>query len=67
MRRKPRQPSSNTSNASPLPIPRKEVVSRPRCPLCNKEVSLETANSDENGHAVHKHCYVLRIRSRQSQ
>jgi hypothetical protein len=33
-----------------------------RCALCDKAVSLETSKTDENGHAVHEECYVLKMR-----
>lgn len=31
------------------------------CSVCNEPVSLETANTDEIGLAVHEHCYVLKL------
>ena len=30
----------------------------PLCPLCNKPLELETSKTDENGSAVHEHCYI---------
>jgi hypothetical protein len=32
------------------------------CPICSNEVALETANSDENGTAVHGDCYLLKLK-----
>jgi hypothetical protein len=34
----------------------------PVCPICNKTVPLETAVIDENGHAMHEECYLLKLR-----
>lgn len=31
------------------------------CVICNKPVSLETARIDEDGQAVHEHCYTRKI------
>jgi len=36
------------------------------CSICGKAVSLENSKTDDAGHAVHEHCYVLRVES-QSQ
>jgi hypothetical protein len=33
----------------------------PTCPLCNKEVLLETCKADEQGRAVHEDCYAQKI------
>ena len=30
----------------------------PNCSICNEQVELETANTDEDGKAVHEDCYV---------
>ncbi len=34
----------------------------PRCPVCGKEVPLETAKTDEWGRAIHDDCYLLTLR-----
>jgi hypothetical protein len=34
----------------------------PLCPICNKAVPLETANTDEHGRAMHEECYLLKVR-----
>ena len=34
---------------------------QPSCPICNKTVALETAKTDEDGHAVHEKCYLDKI------
>lgn len=31
------------------------------CSLCGQHIELETANTDENGQAVHEDCYVAYI------
>lgn len=31
----------------------------PFCPVCNKPVPLETAQTDDNGRAIHGDCYAL--------
>jgi hypothetical protein len=33
----------------------------PDCAICNNPVLLETSKTDENGHAVHEECYVLKV------
>ena len=33
------------------------------CPFCSEPVELETANTDQNGRAVHENCYVAYIAS----
>ena len=38
----------------------------PACPICNKEVQLETAKTDEVGRAMHEECYLLRLNLRRS-
>jgi hypothetical protein len=48
-------------NTRPVLIPQKPAL--PACPICNKEVLLETAKTDENGHALHEECYLLRLKS----
>lgn len=35
------------------------------CAVCNKPVSLETANVDEDGQPVHEQCYLLKIQREQ--
>ena len=32
------------------------------CPLCNQPVPLESAKTDEHGHAIHEECYLLKVR-----
>jgi hypothetical protein len=31
------------------------------CPLCDKPLELETSRTDENGRAVHEHCYIQQL------
>ena len=31
------------------------------CPICERAVSLETANTDETGRAIHEECYLLKL------
>src|SRR5207302_8428645 len=31
------------------------------CPVCNKDVSLEAAKTDEDGRALHEECYILKL------
>lgn len=33
----------------------------PKCSICNKPVTLETAKTNELGRAVHEECYVLKV------
>ena len=33
----------------------------PLCSICNKPVSLESANTDEHGRATHENCYFLKL------
>ena len=33
----------------------------PICPLCNEPVVLETCKADEQGRAVHEHCYAMKV------
>jgi hypothetical protein len=33
----------------------------PTCSACDKPVSLESANTDDNGQAVHEKCYLSRL------
>ena len=47
-------------HARPGPIPRKPALSA--CPICHKEVLIETAKTDEDGRALHKECYLFRLR-----
>jgi len=42
-----------------------EALSAPRlpiCSICQEAVSLEAANTDEDGHAVHEDCYWARLK-----
>jgi hypothetical protein len=32
------------------------------CPICERAVSLETANTDETGRAIHQECYLLKLK-----
>jgi hypothetical protein len=32
------------------------------CPICARAVSLETANTDETGRAIHQECYLLKLK-----
>jgi len=43
----------------PCLCPQKQEL--PRCPVCDKDVPLEAAKTDEDGHAIHEDCYVLRL------
>ena len=36
------------------------------CSLCHNLVPLESSRTDEDGHAVHEECYVLRLRLEQA-
>jgi hypothetical protein len=51
-------------NTRAVPIPRRPAL--PACPICNKEVQLETAKTDEVGRALHEECYLLRLNLRRS-
>jgi hypothetical protein len=51
------------SNALPQMIPEKSEF--PACPICNGHVNLESAKVDENGHAMHEECYLLRLHMEQ--
>jgi hypothetical protein len=33
----------------------------PICSLCNLPVPLNRAKTDEDGNAVHEHCYVIKV------
>jgi hypothetical protein len=50
---------ASTSQSYPCLIPQTQQL--PRCPICNKAVALETANTDEDGHAIHEECYILKL------
>jgi len=43
-----------------------EPIASPLCFICNNPVELEISKTDENGHAVHERCYLLRLRQRQA-
>jgi hypothetical protein len=47
-----------------VPIPKRPAL--PACLICNKEVQLETAKTDEVGRALHEECYLLRLNLRRS-
>jgi len=32
------------------------------CAICNKPVPIETSQTDEDGQAVHEHCYLEKLR-----
>ena len=34
----------------------------PMCSVCQQPVALETAKTDEDGHAIHEDCYFARFR-----
>jgi hypothetical protein len=51
-------------NARPVLIPKKPAL--PACPICNKEVLLETAKTDEDGRALHEECYLLKLNLKRS-
>jgi hypothetical protein len=51
-------------NTRAVPIPRRPAL--PAYPICNKEVQLETAKTDEVGRALHEECYLLRLNLRRS-
>jgi len=55
-----RSPARYNPNASPQRI-LKDVPGSP-CPICNKLVAMESAKTDENGHAVHEDCYVVIVK-----
>src|SRR5256885_16813233 len=50
----------------PIHIPPSPRDSRPSCPICALPVTLETANTDENGRAIHEDCYVLKLALRRA-
>jgi hypothetical protein len=52
--------SASFNNANPGVVPMRPRL--PVCPICNKTVPLETAVIDENGHAMHEECYLLKLR-----
>jgi hypothetical protein len=54
----------SSHDARPVPIPKKPAL--PACPICNKEVQLETAKTDEVGRALHEECYLLRLNLKRS-
>ena len=58
MRRRPT--ASYNLNAFPKRL--LKDVSGTFCPICNNPVAMESAKTDENGHAVHEDCYVLKIK-----
>jgi hypothetical protein len=43
-----------------------EPITSPLCFICHNPVELEISKTDENGHAVHESCYLLRLRQRQA-
>jgi hypothetical protein len=43
-----------------------EPITSPLCFICHNPVELEISKTDENGHAVHEGCYLLRLRQRQA-
>ena len=47
-------------SACPRLIPKKAATTA--CPICHKEVLIETAKTDEDGRALHKECYLFRLR-----
>ena len=51
-------------NTRPVLIPQKPAL--PACPICNKEVLLETAKTDEDGRALHEECYLLKLNLKRS-
>lgn len=55
-------PSFHKTRAVPIP----KGPALPACPICNKEVQLETAKRDEVGRAMHDECYFLRLNLRRS-
>jgi hypothetical protein len=44
-----------------------ESITSPLCCICHTPVQLEISKTDENGHAVHERCYLLRLRLRQAK
>ena len=44
-------------------VPAKASQSFLRCQICGCAVPLESANTDENGQAVHERCYLGRLTS----
>jgi hypothetical protein len=40
---------------------RTAFMSTPLCPICDKPLELETSKTDENGRAVHEHCYIQQL------
>jgi hypothetical protein len=36
----------------------------PTCPICHKPIEIESSKADEDGHAVHKDCYFLKVKTR---
>ena len=50
----------NAPDACAFPIPTKKTPVLV-CWLCNKEIPLEIAKTDEYGQAIHEDCYLLRL------
>lgn len=48
----------------PAPVPQRHLRNAIDllCPICNKLVNVESAKTDEDGHAIHEACYVLKIK-----
>lgn len=46
----------------PLEFDETPILYLPFCPICNKPVPLEIANTDEHGRAVHEECYLLSLK-----
>lgn len=63
MAHSPRNLRWKASHAVPQMILNKQGF--PACPICNRPVDLESAKADENGHAIHEECYLLRLRMEQ--
>jgi hypothetical protein len=55
------QASTNVPRAVPW-IRQHSKPLLPTCPICNEPVELKTGSADENGHAMHEECYLLRLR-----
>jgi hypothetical protein len=36
-------------------------VAQPQCWICGQPCKLEECKADENGHAVHAHCYAVKL------
>lgn len=53
-------PGNNSQHSVP------QLGALPLCSICNTAVPLESANTDENGEAIHGECYTLKVQLRRA-